>query len=60
MSSHQRTSDDREPDPQPYPAEKARGGEMVLRTRARQVIFVSGLVGAIVIAMAIELLELWR
>jgi len=33
---------------EPYPAEKARGGEIILNTSARRAIFVSGLIGAIV------------
>jgi hypothetical protein len=33
------------PQPAPYPAEKARGGEIVLRTRLRRIIFVGGLIG---------------
>ena len=39
------------PQPAPYPAEKARSGEIVLRTRLRRVIFVGGLVGAIVLVL---------
>jgi hypothetical protein len=39
------------PQPAPYPAEKARSGEIILRTRLRRTIFVGGLVGAIVLAL---------
>jgi len=33
-----------------YPAEKARQGEIILRTRPRQMIFIAGLVGVVLIA----------
>jgi hypothetical protein len=39
------------PQPAPYSAEKARGGEIILRTRLRRMIFVGGLVGAIVLLL---------
>jgi hypothetical protein len=39
--------------PPPYPAEKARGGEIILRTRLRRMIFVGGLIGAMVVALAL-------
>jgi hypothetical protein len=35
----------------PYPAEKARGGEIILRTPLRRAIFVAGLAGAVVLAL---------
>jgi hypothetical protein len=34
------------PPPKPYPAEKVGGGEIILKTRTRKAIFISGLVGA--------------
>jgi hypothetical protein len=37
--------------PAPYPAEKARGGEIILRTRARRLAFLAGFVGVIVIVL---------
>jgi hypothetical protein len=37
--------------PAPYPAEKARGGEIILRTPLRRAIFVGGLVAAVIIAL---------
>jgi hypothetical protein len=43
--------------PAPYPAEKARGGEIILRTRVRRAIFIGGLVAAAVMAV---LLAFWR
>ena len=35
----------------PYPAEKARGGEIILRTPLRRAIFIAGLAGAAVLAL---------
>jgi hypothetical protein len=35
----------------PYPAEKARGGTIILNTPARRAIFIAGLVGAVVIVL---------
>jgi hypothetical protein len=40
----------------PYPAEKARGGEIILRTRQRRMIFIGGLIAAIVLALLLGLL----
>ena len=41
--------------PRPYPAEKARGGEIILRTRQRRMIFIGGLIAAIVLALLLGL-----
>jgi hypothetical protein len=38
-------------DQKPYPAEKARGGEIVLATPLRRAIFLSGLIGAVVLVI---------
>jgi hypothetical protein len=38
-------------DQKPYPAEKARGGEIILNTPLRRVIFLSGLIGVFVLAV---------
>ncbi|WP_298260774.1 peptide ABC transporter permease [Bradyrhizobium sp.] len=35
----------------PYPAEKARGGEIVLNTPLRRAIFLAGLIGAVVLVI---------
>jgi len=35
----------------PYPAEKARGGEIILLTPLRRAIFIAGLAGAVVLAL---------
>jgi hypothetical protein len=37
--------------PKPYPAEKARGGEIILRTPLRRAVFIGGLVGAVVLGL---------
>jgi hypothetical protein len=44
----------------PYPAEKARGGEIILDTPARRAIFIAGLAGAIVLAILLTLIGLSR
>ena len=41
------------PQPPPYPADKARDGEIVLRTRLRRAIFIGGLVAVAIIALAL-------
>ena len=41
----------RKREPPPYPAEKARGGEIILRTRPERLIFIAGLAGAVVLAL---------
>ena len=45
------------PPKQPYPAEKARGGEVILNTPLRRWIFFGGLVGAIVLVLALGLVR---
>lgn len=35
----------------PYPAEKARQGEIILRTRAQRVIFIAGLAGMLIVGL---------
>jgi len=42
----------------PYPAEKARGGEIILRSRTRRVIFIAGLAGAVVLGFVLTLFAL--
>ena len=44
-------------DQKPYPAEKARGGEIVLNTPLRRAIFLSGLIGAVVLVIILMLLR---
>ena len=38
---------------EPYPASKARGGEIILNTPLRRWIFIAGLVGAVLLALAL-------
>ncbi|HEY2248862.1 MAG TPA: hypothetical protein VGH70_15565 [Bradyrhizobium sp.] len=42
---------------QPYPAEKARGGEIILDTHFKRWVFAAGLAGAVILAL---LLSVWR
>jgi hypothetical protein len=42
--------------PETYPAEKARQGEIVLRTPLRRAIFIGGLVGALFILIIAQFL----
>ena len=44
-------------DQKPYPAEKARGGEIVLNTPLRRVIFPAGLIGTIVLVVIMMLIR---
>jgi hypothetical protein len=43
------------PSTPPYPAEKARGGEIILKTPLRRWVFISGLVGAVVLVLILGL-----
>ena len=47
---------ERPTEPPPYPAEKARGGEIILRTRWERALFIAGLAGVFVLALAQSLL----
>jgi hypothetical protein len=44
-------------DQKPYPAEKARGGEIILNTPARRAIFLTGLIGAVVLAIVLMIVR---
>jgi hypothetical protein len=48
--------DQRHDRPEPYPAEKARGGEIILRKRWQRVVFIGALAIAVLIGF---LLSLW-
>jgi hypothetical protein len=41
-----------------YPAEKARGGEILLKTPVRRWVFISGLVGAVVLVLILGFFRL--
>jgi hypothetical protein len=45
------------PAKQPYPAEKARGGEIILDTHFKRGVFAAGLIGAAIPGL---LLSVWR
>jgi len=45
------------PKQEPYPAEKARGGVIVLNTPARRWIFLAGLAGAVVLVLVLGFLR---
>jgi len=42
---------------EPYPAEKARGGEIILDTPLKRWIFFGGLVGAVLLALGLSFLR---
>ena len=46
------------PPKEPYPAEKARGGEIILNTPLRRWVFISGLIGAIVLVLIVSAIRL--
>jgi hypothetical protein len=41
---------------EPYPAEKARGGEIILRKPWQRRVFIAGLIGAVVLAVLLTIL----
>lgn len=43
--------------PNPYPAEKARGGRIILRARWQRIVFIGGLIAAVVIAVIVRWLS---
>ena len=45
------------PPKEPYPAEKARGGEIVLNTPLRRRVFFGGLAGAIALVLLLNLVR---
>ena len=46
------------PQKEPYPADKARGAEVILNTPLRKWVFFGGLVGAIVLVLALSFIRL--
>jgi hypothetical protein len=42
------------PPAEPYPAEKARGGEIILNTPLRRWVFIAGLAGAVVLVLVLS------
>ena len=51
MDKPERRADDKSPH---YSAQDARGGEIILRTRAQRVIFLAGLAGFVVLALVLS------
>jgi hypothetical protein len=45
------------PPKEPYPAEKARGGEIILNTPLRRWVFIGGLIGAIALVLFMSLMR---
>lgn len=45
------------PKQEPYPAEKARGGDVILDTPLKRWVFIAGLVGAVVLALVLGFLR---
>jgi hypothetical protein len=41
------------PPKQPYPAEKARGGTIILNTPVRRAVFIAGLAGAVLLVLIV-------
>ena len=41
------------PAPKPYPAEKARGGEIILKKPLQRYLFIAGLAGAVVLVLVL-------
>jgi hypothetical protein len=42
--------------PPAYPGDKARGGEIILRSPARRIIFIAGLAGIVVLVLLLRML----
>lgn len=42
--------------PEPIPAEKARAGEVVLRSPGRRIVFIAGLAGAVLLVLVLRML----
>ena len=45
------------PPPKPYPAEKARGGAIILKTPLQRYVFIAGLAGAVLLVLALTILR---
>ncbi|MER8365673.1 peptide ABC transporter permease [Mesorhizobium sp. M1378] len=50
-------SNDRDKDGPVFSAEQARQGEIILRTRARRIIFIAGLAGLVLLALLVWWIE---
>lgn len=45
------------PQPRAYPEEKARQGEIILKTRLQKAVFIAGLAGVVLLALAMPLMR---
>ena len=54
MVRESRTQPAPPPKQEPYPAEKARGGEIILDTPTKRWIFIAGLAGAVALALVLS------
>jgi len=43
--------------PKVYPAEKARGGKIILKTRLERWVFIAGLIGAVALVLVLAFLR---
>jgi hypothetical protein len=43
--------------PRPYPADKARGGDIILRTPLQRLVFIAGLAGAVILALVLTFIH---
>jgi hypothetical protein len=42
---------------EPYPADRARGGEIILKTPLQRWVFIAGLIGAVVLALLLVVMR---
>jgi hypothetical protein len=49
---------DRDRSPPEYPADKARGGEIILRRKWQRAVFIAGLAGAVVLVLLLQMFAL--
>lgn len=54
-SSQQETAVPEREDPRTYPADKVRQGEVILKKRRQRIIFLSGIVGLVLLALFLRL-----
>ena len=57
MTRESRPQAPRSETPEPYPAQKARGGEIILNTPQKRAIFIAGLAGAVLLVLLLGLLH---
>jgi hypothetical protein len=52
-----RKAPDRSEPTKPYPADRARGGEIILKTPVQRWVFIAGLIGAVVLALLLVVMR---